>query len=392
MSEIATSLTLQDFERLVRWRREIHQYPELGFSEERTQATVMRHLSQLGLSPEPIGKTGVLAILQGSKPGRHVLLRADMDALPIQEANSHDYVSKHDGVMHACGHDSHTAMLMLAAEKLLARRDEIHGALGFLFQPAEEGRGGAEAVIADGLFDRFPADRVAGAHVWSELPTGMIAAPGGPMMAGADEFEVCVRGQGGHGALPHRAKDPVTAAAAIIQSLQTVVSRDVDPLDTAVITVASMESEGSAFNVIPNRAWLRGTVRTFTDATQAMVERRMIELINGMGQAYGVGATVNVNRIGGPVINDDNLAASVRSLAEELTGQPALAQFQTMAAEDFGCYLKDRPGVFWFVGARNEAKHCTYPHHHPKFNIDEDCMKVGAELMIRVALAWGKPS
>lgn len=379
------ALSEKEQERLVALRRRLHRRPELGFEEHETAALVEAFLRGLGLAPERIAGTGVVAVVEGARPGRSVMLRADLDGLPVDEQNSHGYASEIPGRMHACGHDGHTAMLLFAAQQLVAHRDRLPGRVVLLFQPAEEAQGGAPRVIEEGLLERFAVDRAAGLHLWSEIPTGEAVVTEGPAMASGDVFEVTVQGRGGHGALPHRARDPVVAAARMIVALQGVVAREVDPEEPAVLTVGSVHG-GHAANVIPDAVTFAGTARAFSHAVQRGIEASVRRVLEGVARSADVEVSVRWTEVAIPVVNDAACCAVAREIVTE---HPALEGnlfgYRTMASEDMSYFLARRPGVFLFLGAGNPEVGASYPHHHPRFEIDEAALPLGVELLCHLA-------
>jgi len=376
-------------ERLVAWRRDIHRHPELAFEERRTAALVERVLRETGIEVLPrIAGTGVLGILRSPEPeGPAVLLRADMDALPIQEVEGREYGSTVPGRMHACGHDGHTAMLLGAAVLLARRRERLPRHVVLCFQPAEEDRGGAERMIAEGALDVVETGSVFGLHLWSGFETAEVRVRPGPMMAGNDEFEVRIVGRGGHGALPHLARDPVVAAAQAVVALQTIVARSVDPLEPAVVTVGSIRG-GSAPNVIPDAVELRGTLRSFDERVRELLRERVREVVERVSAAGGCEAEF-VLREGYPaVVNDPGAVDLVRRIATRVLGAERVHETPPIAAaEDFAHFLRRRPGAFVLLGAGNVARGITAPHHSSRFDVDEDALPAGAALLAGLALA-----
>ncbi len=318
--------------------------------------------------------------------GPTVLLRADMDALPVHEENDVDYRSTVDGKMHACGHDGHTAMLLGVAEVLQRQRAEFRGRVKVLFQPAEETPGGARPMIEQGALEDPKVDFAFGLHLWAPLPTGCISVAAGPIMASSDVIEIELRGAGGHAAMPANCLDPVVAAAQMVTALQTVVSRNVAPLDPAVVSITEIHA-GHAFNVIPDSATLRGTARTFGEGVRELIERRLQAMVPKLAEAFGTTATLAYRR-GYPVtINDAAMADLVRGAAQEVVGADGVVPTEpVMGAEDFAYYLQQVPGCFFMVGIRNDTKHAGAAHHSPRFDIDEAAMAVGMETMLRVAM------
>ena len=368
---------------LIRLRRAIHESPELAFEERQTAALVSAELQghpaiQLRTG---VGRTGVLATVRGERPGPTVLLRVDMDGLPIQEDTGLPYASRTRGVMHACGHDGHTAMGIVAARLLADVRPA--GTVRVLFQPAEEGEGGAEAVAADGVLDGV--DRVIGIHLWNELPVGMLGVKPGALMASVDRLNVKIVGRGGHGAAPHRSADPVVAAAHVVVALQTIVAREVSPMGSAVVTVAAIHG-GSAFNVIPEEVTLSGTLRTFDPELRQSLPGRIRRIAEGVAGGLGCRAIVEVQHGSAAVINHPDVAELSRQAALEAVGEAQVVVPEaTMGGEDMSVYLERVPGCFVFVGSANPSRGLSEPHHSPRFDFDEDALLVGTEFLVRAA-------
>jgi amidohydrolase len=367
---------------LVSLRRELHAHPELAFQERRTAARVAEILAESGLEIRTgVGKTGVVASLPGPQ-GRTVLLRADMDGLPIAEQSDAPYVSRHHGVMHACGHDGHVAMAASAA-RLLARRSGRTGTVRFLFQPAEEGEGGAQAVIGDGVLEGV--DVVLGLHLWNELPVGTLGVKAGPLMAAVDRLRILVRGRGGHGAIPHRAADPIVAAAHVVTALQTVVSREVPPVEPAVVTIGAIRG-GEAFNVIPDEVTLLGTIRTFDPALRRSMPERVARIARGVAEGLGCRAEVDVVQGNPAVHNDSRVADLARRVAARVVGEDrVVVPTPTMGGEDMALYFEQVPGCFVFVGSANAERGLDRPHHSPSFDFDETALLVGCEFLVQAA-------
>ncbi len=372
--------------RLVAWRRRFHAHPELSFEEEETAAAVAEELTRLGLPVARPVRTGVVAEVVGAASGPVVVLRADLDALPLQEENRVEYASRRPGVMHACGHDGHTAILLGAAVMLAERRACLPGRVRLVFQPAEEKPpGGARAMVEAGVLEGVRA--AVGFHLWSDLPVGTVGVREGPIMAAADEFRVEVTGRGGHGAQPHQAVDACLVAAQIIVNLQAIVSRRVNPLRPAVISVGRVQA-GQAFNVIAPRAWLEGTVRSLDEDTRALLHRELARVVEHTCALAGAEGKVEV--FGGypPVVNDGAVAAVVRAAAETAAGREAvLTPEPLMGGEDFAYFAREVPSCYFLLGARNEARGIVHPHHHPRFDLDEDALPLGVEVLVRAAFA-----
>ena len=373
-------------------RRDFHIHPELGFHEVRTGGIVARELESLGLEvTKGVGKTGVVGLLEGSKPGPTILLRFDMDALPIIEDTGAKYASENHGVMHACGHDGHTAMGLTVAKILHKHRNELAGTVKFCFQPSEEGyngeeMGGAQMMIRDGVLDGPKVDHTLSMHLWNEKPVGWVGVAKGPVMAGAEQFTIKLTGKGGHGAAPHITIDPIVTAAQIINALQTITSRNVAPLQSAVVSVTTVHS-GTAFNVIPQEAELTGTIRTFDLEVRKKVLERFEQITRGVGETMGCKVEINVQRVTPAVINDDAVAANVERIARDLLPDSQLdtSSYLTMGAEDMAFMQERVPGCYFFIGSNNKEKHLDYGHHHPKFDFDEEALIRGSALMAAAA-------
>lgn len=379
----APSLDLPWERDIIALRRDFHTHPEIGFEEVRTAAVVAERLRALGLEVRTgVGGTGVIGLLHGSGPGKVVLVRADMDALPVHEANDWQWKSAVAGKMHACGHDAHMATGLSVARLLAADRDCWRGTVKFMFQPAEEGLGGAQRMLDEGLLDDPRPDFALALHVWSDIEAGQVAVSEGPVMACADTFRACIRGKGGHGAIPQQCIDPIVIASHVVLALQTTVSRNIDPLQPAVVTVGKVWA-GSAFNVIPGEAHLEGTVRSFDPGVRDTLERRCREIIEELPRVFGAEADFEYERGFPTTVNDSAVADLVRAAAVSVVGADKVIEFTpTMGAEDMSLVLQKVPGCYFFVGGRNPAIDAVYPHHHPKFNIDEEALLIGTRTMV----------
>jgi amidohydrolase len=369
-------------------RRDFHAHPELGFQEVRTAGIVARELNTLGLEIQTgIAGTGVVALLKGAKSGPVILVRADMDALPIVEETGAIYASQNPGVMHACGHDGHTAILLTVARMLHAHRHEFAGTVKFMFQPAEEGLGGAEKMIEGGVLENPEVDVALGLHIWNERPVGWFGIANGPAMAGAEIFKIKVVGKGGHGAAPHLALDPVLVAAQIVTALQGIVARNVAPLQTAVISVCTIHG-GETFNVIPPAVELTGTIRTFEPEVRARVLKRFEETVRGVAGAMDCQAELDLQCLSPATINQREIAGIVQNAARRLfpTAEIDPANFITMGSEDFSFVLDRVPGCFFFIGSANQEEGLVAGHHHPKFDFDETMLPQAAALMSAAAM------
>ena len=371
------------FEYTQSMRRDFHAHPELGFHEVRTAGIVAKELTSLGLEVHTgVGGTGVVALLDGAKPGPVVLVRADMDALPIREETGAPYASQNPGVMHACGHDGHTAVLLTVAKMLNAHRNQLSGTVKFMFQPAEEGMGGAEKMIEDGVLENPKVNVALALHVWNEKPVGWVGIAGGPVMAGAEIFKIKVRGKGGHGAVPHLAVDPILAAAQVVSALQGIVARNIAPLQTAVVSVCTIHG-GETFNVIPPTVEMTGTIRTFEPAVRTRVLERFEKTVHSIAEGMGCQAEIELQILTPATINQPETAARVQAVARRLLPEADVdtANYITMGSEDFAFVLEKVPGCFFFIGSANPEKGLDAGHHHPRFDIDEAALPRGAALM-----------
>ena len=363
------------------WRHDIHKHPELAYKEHRTASKVSELLSSFGIDEivEGIGGTGLVGVLRNGS-GPSIGLRADMDALPITEDTGVPYTSTNEGVMHACGHDGHTTML-LGAAKYLAETRNFSGTVVLIFQPAEEGYAGAKAMMEDGLFSRFPIDAIYGVHNMPGVPAGEITVSPGPVMAAADQFSVVVKGSGGHGAMPHLAIDPVVAAASMVNSLQSLVSRATDPHDTLVISVTKIHG-GDAFNVIPDSVTFGGTVRYFDlDLGQANIQR-MTKMFEGIAAGHGVEVELTYDLGYPPTANHEQEAGFARDVAVEVTGLDARKQSQVMGSEDFSFYLEDKPGAYAWIGNGDSTESAQL--HNPHYNFNDEILPIGASYFVRL--------
>ncbi|MCZ8158240.1 MAG: amidohydrolase [Leptospira sp.] len=384
MSAKTSFLNLRKDE-MVKYRRAIHQNPELMYEEKETAKLVSSHLKSLDfILEEGIAETGIVCLVDSGIPGKTVLIRADMDALPIFEENSHEYKSIHPGKMHACGHDGHTSILMALSSELKTSLKEFvpKGRVLLCFQPAEEGGSGADRMIQAGILDKYKVDACFALHVWNHIDIGKLGVVDGTMMASVDEFFITVKGVSGHGALPQHTVDPILIAAHIITGLQSIVSRNVDPLEPCVVTVGSIHS-GNAFNVIPETAELRGTVRTYSKSVYDLFPSRLEDLVRGIAKSFGGDVDFQYKRIDKPTINDPKMADIVREAAIQVLGPDCLTEehTRTMGGEDFSAFLMERPGCYFFVGSRNETKGFVNPHHSSFFDFDEDALPIGLSVL-----------
>lgn len=376
-------------ESLLRTRRDLHAQPELAFAEHKTADYIAKRLERLPVSNLRLGvaRTGVVAEVHGKLPGRSVLVRADMDGLPLRESSNLPFSSKHDGVMHACGHDAHMAIALELADSLAVNQHRLPGKVRFVFQPAEEEAGGAKPMIDDGVLDGI--DRVIGLHVWAGLPTGQVSVRTGAMMASADGFTLIVRGKGGHGAMPEVTVDAVVIAAQIVTALQTLASRETSPQAPVVVTLGSIHG-GTAFNIIAGEVTIQGTLRTFDAGLRQRLLHRIAQLAEGIATAMRGSCSFRIDSGTPPTVNDQAIAGLVRKAAEVAIGRDAVVQFEPlMVGEDFAYFLEQRPGCFFLVGAA--PKDGPSVHHTAEFRIDERCLSVGLRVMSAAVLALLDP-
>ena len=367
---------------IIDWRRDFHQYPELGFDEHRTSKIIGEALKEMGLAPKMnVGKMGVTADLTFGD-GPTIALRADMDALPMQETSGLDFSSKHDGVMHACGHDGHMAMLLGAAKVLTQNGDSFNGTVRFIFQPAEEGAGGARYMIEDGCLDGV--DEIYGIHVWNYQPVGEVGITDGPVLAAADMFEINIKGIGGHGAAPQGTVDAVIVASHLVQAIQTIVSRNTNPLESTVVTIG-MINGGHNFNIIADEVTLSGTARAYTEENRNLIKTRMTEIIDGVAKTFRAEISFDYEDGYPPTINHSDPTNKVLKAAERVVGEKAGMPYLSMGGEDFSYYLQKIPGCFFFVGsAPNDQKLFETPHHCSHFTMDERALLVGPSIYLNL--------
>ena len=370
-------------------RRSIHEHPELAFQEVRTAALVSERLTEIGIDHVTgIAETGVVATITGARPGRTVILRGDMDALPILEETEVPFASQNPGVMHACGHDSHTAMLLGAAQLLHDRRSELAGTVKLMFQPAEEGGGGAKLMLDEGLLDDPPVDAAFMIHVHPDLPMGSVGFRSGPSMAGMSRFEIEIRGRGGHAARPHQAVDPVVISAHIVTALQTLVSRELDPTAMGLVTMGSITS-GTAANVIPDTALIKGTLRAHDPKVMEQLRTRLVELAGGVAAAMRAEAEIRWGMSYPPLACDDAMTELAAGAARDLLGAQAVQETPiSMGSEDFAFVLERVPGSVIRLGVRAENWATVLPVHTATFDIDEDALPIGAATMASVVISY----
>jgi amidohydrolase len=379
---------------MVALRRDLHEHPELAFEEVRTSGIVAQRLRSLGLEVQTgVAKTGVVGLLRGGASkadAKTIAIRADMDALPIHELNEVEYRSTVDGKMHACGHDGHTSIALAVADILSKRKSELSGNVKFIFQPAEETIGGAEPMVKEGAMQGV--DGIIGLHLISDYPIGRVGVRSGAFFASADKFVVTVRGKGGHAAMPEASVDPIVIAAYIITALQTLISRESSPFSPAVITIGIVKA-GTAFNIIPEMAELHGTMRSFSNEHREKLLRRISELARGVAGAMGATCEVKVFHGCPPCINDESMAEVVQKAAVKSVGTEKVDNGEEVMktySDDMAYFLNAAPGCYFVVGANNPEKGAKYPHHHPRFNVDEDAMPIGVEVLTRAAIEFLK--
>lgn len=370
-------------------RRDLHQHPEIAFEELRTSGIVAEHMKALGLETKTgLGKTGVVSVLDSGRPGKTILLRADMDALPVVEEKTVSYKSTLEGKNHACGHDGHTAVLLSTAKLLHSIKDRLSGKFVFVFQPAEEIVKGAQAMLDDGALNGLEPDATIGLHLISNYPTGTVAMRAGPAMAAADAFRIVISGRGGHAAMPQTVVDPIMIASNMVTTLQTLVSRETDPIDQSVISITSFHG-GTAYNIIPESVELRGTLRTFNASTRSYLHQRILTLVSSLVEALRGKADIEWLEGSPAVVNDAAHTERLRQVAINTVGESkVLTSAQVMGGDDMALWLQQAPGCYFFVGSGNAAKASDFPHHHPKFDIDEDALPIAIEMLSKGALEF----
>ncbi len=377
-------------EELINLRRDFHQYPELGFQEIRSQEVIEKYLKECGLKVKRMTKTGgVVALLKGENPGQTLLMRADMDALPIKEENDVCYKSKNEGVMHACAHDGHMAMLLVAAKILSRNKDKINGNIKFVFQPNEEDAG-AKYMVEDGVLEDPKVDAAVAIHLWSPIEIGKISVSEGPVMGAMDIFRIIIKGRGGHTAMPQEAIDPVIVAAQIITGAQVIQTRQINALTPTLITFGKVNA-GTASNIIPETVEMEGTLRYLYKGGPDSIERpreRLEKVVAGICKTFDTEYEIHFETSNFTVENDSKLTSKIRKIAEDLVGNENIVPYVTMAGEDFSEFTREIPSTFYFVGVGNKEKGTDYPHHHPKFDIDEDALAIGVEMHVRSALEY----
>lgn len=369
---------------IIKMRRHFHMNPELSKFEYKTSETIQEELDKLDIPYEVYIETGVIGRIKGAKPGKTVLLRADIDALEVQEANDHEYKSQVDGVMHACGHDAHIAMLLGAAHMLKEVQEDLAGEVILFFQPAEELASGAKDLMAaSGIMDEV--DAAFGEHVWQDLEVGQVSVEAGPRMAAADYFSIDVKGKSGHGSMPNQTIDALLAASAIVINLQQMSSRNVSPLDPFVITIGKLES-GTRFNVISGSAFMEGTIRVFNNDIWQETESMVKRIAENTAAAYGARAQVHMDKVFGPTINNEVTSRIAQGAAEKITGAEVVEYEKTTGGEDFSYIAREVPSTFAFVGIRNDERGINSPHHSETFDLDEKALLIGAKLHAQFAI------
>ena len=373
---------------MIELRRAFHLYPELSFGETKTAKTISSKLNTIGVRNSRVAGTGVLGLIEGGKPGKTLLIRADIDALPITEETGLAFSSREPGVMHACGHDGHIAIGLQLADALYKRRNSIKGKVKFLFQPAEETANGAEKCIAGGVMKNPKVDGVLALHLWNSEPVGTIVAGSGPIFAGATEFTITIRGRGGHGAMPHLSVDAIAVTGQVVTALQNLVSRQVSPVEPAVLTIGTIQG-GNAFNVIAPEVVLKGTLRAHDDEKIRFLQERLSKITMGVAQAMGAEANVKQEYLCPPVVSNSEVAAIVREAASEVIGKAKVKEPRpVMLGDDASLLLRQAPGCYFLVGSANAAHGQDKPHHSPQFDFDESALEIGLNIMEKAALKF----
>ncbi len=374
---------------LIQIRRYFHQHPELGRKEYKTSEKISELLTKWGVEVERVCETGVIGLIRGDKEGKTIALRADIDALPIEEKTGLEFASKHQGRMHACGHDGHTTICLGAAKILSEMKDQLQGNVKFIFQPAEEGPGGAEMLIKEGVLDNPKVDAITGLHIWPEIEKGSIGIIGGPIMAAADRFDMKIIGKGGHGAIPQMAVDPVVVASQIVTALQSLASRETDPLDSIVLSNCMFHA-GDAFNIIPNEAVLSGTTRYHNPELSGTLPKRMEELIAGIAKAMRCEYEFKYSYWYPVTLNDKEFTEFFKEVATDVICKENVCELErpSMGAEDFSFYLNEVPGTFFFLGTRNVKEGYDKSLHHPEYTFDEDILSIGVELFCNTVVRF----
>ncbi len=373
---------------LVALRRALHRIPEAGFREGRTADLVRGRLRRWGIEHRAMCRTGTVALVRGARPGPTLLFRADLDGLPVREENRVSYASRHRGMMHACGHDGHVAIGLVAARILQKRRASLRGNVKFMFQPAEEGPGGAGPMIRAGVLRNPPVDAAFALHLWNDLPTGKVGVRAGPVFASADEFVLTVQGRGGHGGAPHQTVDPVAAAAQVVVACQGIVSRRIDPVRAAVLTFGQIHG-GTRQNIIPDEVELEGTIRAFEPSVRSQLRRDLLRVARGAASSFGAKVRLKVRMGYPPTVNDPDMAERVREAVRAALGPRAVAESErSMGSEDMSLVLKEVPGCYFFLGSGGRRGGSANPHHSARFNFDEGALAAGVEIWLRLAAGF----
>ena len=376
-------------EEMIGLRRMLHRIPEIAFREEKTSELVADRLEQFGLTvSKGIAKTGVIGLLTGFQEGKTIMIRADMDALPLQEQTDVDYVSQHEGQMHACGHDGHMAIALMVAKILSKNKDRVRGNVKFVFQPAEEGPGGARGMIDEGVLEDPHVDAAIGLHIWNYLPVGKVGTRVGPLMASMDSFRLTIKGKQAHGAIPQDGVDAIVVSGNVIGALQTVVSREVSPVNPCVVTIGTIQG-GRAFNIIADRVEMEGTVRALDPDLHKTLPERMERIVHGVTSGMRGEYELEYNFLYPATINDEAMTQLIEKTAATVVGkQNVVRAEQTMGGEDMAFYLQKVPGCYFFLGSANKEKGLDAPHHNSRFNFDEGCLSIGVEIMVRAVLHY----
>jgi len=370
---------------MIKVRRHIHMYPELGFQEKETSKLVISILKRSGVKVRKMAKTGVLGIIEGKRPGKTILFRADMDALTIQEKSNVPYKSRRNGIMHACGHDGHTSTLLTAARVLSKMRNELNGTIKLMFQPAEEGPGGALPMIKEGLLEKPQVDMAFALHLWDEIPVGKLGVRTGPIYAGADKFTIKITGKGGHGAAPHKTIDPIVASANFITTLQTIVSRRIAPVQPAVVTIG-MINGGSRYNIIPDIVTMEGTFRSYNNIVRSKLVMELKRVLKGVTQQMGGKGEINYSISYPPTINNPEAAEVARKACRQVVGKAGLVENNMhCGAEDMSFVLERVPGCYFILGGSNKKRGIVHPNHSARFDFDERAIMVGAQAFVNIA-------
>lgn len=385
---------VNDFKQeLIRLRRDFHEHPELGFQEFRSGEIIENYLKECGCEVKRMAKTGVVGLLKGGQPGATLLMRADMDALPMTEENDVPYKSKNEGVMHSCAHDGHMAMLLVAAKILSSKKEELYGNIKFVFQPNEEDAG-AKFMVEEGVLQNPKVDASLAIHLWSQIEVGKLGISEGPVMGAHDNFKIVIKGKGGHSAMPHGAIDPVIIASQIVIASQAVQTKQINVLRPTLINFSTIHA-GTASNIIPESVTMTGTLRYLYAGGPDSLERprqRLEKIVAGICETFNAQCEIEFIPSNFPVINDAKVANLVRKIGTEMVGEKNVISYVTMAGEDFSEFsVGGIPSTFYFVGVGNSEKGTDYPHHHPKFDIDEDALTIGTEMHVRTALEYLSP-